>query len=355
MWALGDLLMATPILTSLKAKWPDCEITWATDTNYAEVLRGNPYIDYLFEVDSGPWTRLFRRGNIAKFWRKSMRMQRDLAEMNFDIVINLVPDKWWTVFFLTAPIKIGLYPEQKSTWTRRWYTHAIIRVNDKEHATEHYLNAVRALECPVDNFKLSIGVTPSEKSFLDRFFTTKKLDPDSKLIVLSPFGSFSNRNWEPERCAEISNWLAESYCVNVVVISSPKYRDDASEIVKLSNNSNVINAGDTTIRDAIALMRRSELIITVDSGPMHIAAALGKPFVALFGPGIPQRWFPMDSNGTLVVKPLECSPCQSPTCKHQVFRQCMKLITVDEIKDVLRRRLSESGIVTIIGTSSSTF
>ena len=339
MWALGDLLMATPILTALKIAYPGCEITWLTDKFYAEVLRGNPNIDHLIEIDSGTWTRLFRKAKLAQFWRESMKMRRELQETGFDIVVNLIPEKWWTVFFLIAPERIALYPTAKATWTRRWHTQDIVRKDDSSHALQHYVLAAKAAGCASTDFRMTIGETPAEAPFITRFWQQHALSDTSPTVVLAPFGSFENRGWEPELCAELAARLADEYSAQVIVISSPKYRKTAAEIAQLASRSSVISADETTVRDMIALIRRADLAISVDSGPMHIAAALGKPFIALFGPGIHQKWFPLCTDGTLLYRTLRCAPCQSPTCANPVFRQCMKQITVEDVLSAVKARM----------------
>ena len=347
MWALGDILMATPILASLKKQFPNCRISWITDKFYADVLRNNPHLDELIEIDSGDWTRKFRRGDFVRFYRESTAMRADLAKRNFDVVINLTPEKWWTVWMLAAPRRIGLYPGRRPTWTSRWYTDVLTRHETGDsalHNTDHYLLTARELGCDDPDFHMSIGETPDEEVFLSEFRIRHSLLADRLTVVLAPFATTANRCWEPERLAELSDWLHDKYGAQVILTLAPRNREEAAAIARRAKSGKLVVAEGTSIRESIALMRWADLTVCVDSAPMHIAGALGKPFVALFGPTPVDQRLPLVGHGTAIAKSLPCAPCDLPTCSQRVFRQCMKLISVDEVKGAVAAKLAGVGV-----------
>jgi heptosyltransferase I len=350
MWALGDILMATPIASSLKRKYPSCFIAWLADRHYAEVLRGNPFIDEVIEIDSGTWTRQFRGGRLIPFIKNGRRLRTDLHARKFDVVVNLSPEKWWTAWFLVAPEKIGLYKAFGSklrsgpTATSYWHTTVLTRPvgAGAKHNTEHYLQAARALGCTTTDTAMSIGETPDEAPFAATFWGEHGLGDGMPVIVFAPFATSANRCWDSERFAELASRLYEDYRAHVIITHAPRDESAAREIQRLAKSGAVVVASGTSVRESIALIRRADLIVCVDSAPMHIAGALGKPFVALFGSSPADERMPLNGTGIAVYKHLACAPCDLPTCSQPIFGHCMKLISVEDVKAAVSAKLLDA-------------
>jgi lipopolysaccharide heptosyltransferase I len=335
LWALGDIVMATPMLAALRAAHPDVEITWVVDEAHSEILRGHPGIDDLIVLHSGAWRRLLRRGNYPGWLKRSQELRTVMRERNLDAVINCHPDKWWTAILCAAPVRVGLYPSSHLPGTRRWYTHAIADPRPPIHATRHYLLATQALGCPDTSLRLTLGETPDEAEFLAAFTREYEIAPDVPLVVLAPFTTAENKCWEPERFAELADVLEDEWGARIVLPHSGKDETAARRIAAMARTPML--TARTTLRQYIGLLRRADLVVSGDTSAMHIAAALGTPFVALFGPTERARLAPLyvvDNNGAALAKPLPCAPCHSTRCTNPVFRKCMKLHTVADVAAV---------------------
>jgi ADP-heptose:LPS heptosyltransferase len=332
MWALGDIVMATPMLAALRAAHPDVRVTWVVDEAHGEILRGHPDIDDLIVLHSGEWRRLLRKGNYPGWLRRSRELHGMMRDRNLDAVINCHPDKWWTAILCAAPIRVGLYPSHHLPSTWRWYTHAIAYPRPPIHATHHYLLATRALGCPDASLRLTLGETPDEAEFLAEFAREQEIVPGTPVVALAPFTTAENKCWEPERFAELADVLVDEWGARIVLPHGGKDEAAARSIAEMARVPVVTVK--TTLRQYIALLCRANVVISGDTSAMHIAAALGTPFVALFGPTERAYLAPLhvvNGQGIALAKPLPCAPCQTTRCTSRVFRHCMKLHTVADV------------------------
>jgi heptosyltransferase-1 len=339
MWALGDILMATPMISALNTTYPGVKVSWLVDIEHAELLANHPGIDELIVIDSGKWRRLYRKGNLLAWIKRTYELNAQIKGRGFDAVINCLPEKWWSIFLCGAPNRVALYPFAKFNFMRRFYTTSIGRPRLAGiHTSEHDLMATAALGCGPGDKKMTLGETPEERPFVVRFCAEHGLDHAHPFFILAPFSTAENRSWEPALAAEIADWLAEEYQAQVVLTAGPKEIARAHEIKSLAKSRIDIAEG-TTLRQYIGLLRHSDLVVTGDSSPMHIAAALDKPYVALFGPTPSAERKPLMGNGITIFKPLPCAPCDDSVCSNPVFRQCMKLIGLRDVQDAVRTLL----------------
>ncbi|MDX1932263.1 MAG: glycosyltransferase family 9 protein [Capsulimonadales bacterium] len=344
MWALGDVLIATPMLAALRERFPEIRITWVVDESHGEILRGHPGIDDLEIIHSGRWRRSLRKGNLPGWLAESVRLRRMVARYRPDAVINCHPDKWWTVFLCPAPRRIAPYPSPTLPWSARFYTDPIATPVPAIHATRQYLLATQALGCPDGDLRLTIGETSDEADFLTRFQQRQGIGSDEPVVILAPFTTAENKCWEPERFAELADTLASRFPAQFVMTLHPKDEPAARKIAARANTPIRIAAG-TTLRQYVALLRRASVVVSGDTSSLHIAAALGTPYVSLFGPTDPDLLAPLaprERGGTVLTAPIPCRPCHSTRCSNPTFRECLKAISVEEVARAAGRYLSVS-------------
>ena len=342
LWALGDILMATPLLSALKAWEPDAEITWVADTQYAGILEGHPQLHELIAVDTGRWRRLLRQGKLWAWLTEARRLNREMHRRQFDVAINFHPEKWWMRILCAAPLTIGLFASNRLPLTQKLYTHALPEMPGVRHNTEHYLRAMGPLGNVHSSKAMSIGETPDEAPFWAEFRRRHGLAPTQKVAALAPFATTENRVWEPERLAEVADWLQAECDARVVLCAGPSDGAAARQIVSLISGPPPVIAEGLTLRQYVAVLRGADLVLCGDSSPMHIAGALGTPYVALFGPTPLASRVPLAGPGIALAKPLPCAPCDQSGCRNPVFRECLKLITVADVQTAVLALLPSS-------------
>jgi len=333
LWALGDILMATPLLNALLARWPDAEITWVADSQYAGILENHPLLHALVSVDTGRWRRLLRQGKLIAWLAEARRLHSEMQARQFDIAINFHPQKWWMRILAVAPVRVGLFWSQKPTLMQRFYTHPVVETaNGAAHNTNRYLEIAAALGCPPASKAMTIGETPDEAPFWDKFCRTQAIDKNQPVVIVAPFATTENRVWETDRLAQLIDWIQRDCGACVIISAGPKDRSAARNIVGLMSDKPPVIAEGLTLREYVALLRNANLVICGDSSPMHIAGALGMPYIALFGPTPIAGRAPLVGSGIALAKTLPCAPCDQSGCHNSIFRECLKLITVADVQ-----------------------
>lgn len=339
MWAIGDILMATPMLNAIRAKEPGAHIAWLVDIAHAEILANHPLIDEVIALDSGSWRRLRRRGKLISWARRTRELQGEMRERHFDTVINCQAQEWWSYFLCQAPVRVGLFAWPTMPAWSRLYATAIPKPRLAGlHNSDHFLQATSSLGFPPAGRQMRIGETVEEKAFVEEFRRRNGFSDTRPTVALAPFSTARNRSIAQDQAITIADWLAAEYGAQIVMTCGPQDGADA-RAVALGANAAITVAEDTTLRQYIALLRSADLVIAADSSAMHIAGALGVPFVALFGPTPLNERAPLESNGIALAKPLACAPCDLPTCANRVFQQCMKEIGMGDVQDAVRRLL----------------
>lgn len=345
MWAIGDILMATPMLNAIRAAEPDAHITWLVDVMHAEVLVNHPLIDEAIALDSGSWRRLRRQGKLIAWVRRTRELNADMKSRRFDAVINCQAQEWWSYFLCAAPIRVGLFAWPKMPARRLLYTHAIPKPRLAGlHNTDHFLQATSALGYSPTSKKMTIGESDDEEPFAADFWRTHGLIEGCLTVALAPFSTASNRSIPLEQASAMADWLADEFGAQIVVTCGQREAEEARALATICKRATVAVAAGTTLRQYIGLLRRSDLVIAGDSSPMHLAAAMDVSYVAIFGPTPADERAPLEGKGIVLRKPLPCAPCDLPTCTNKVFQQCMKLIELRDVQEAVRSLLGKNAV-----------
>lgn len=335
LWALGDILMATPILKALRSHYPNCHITWLADIYYADILIGNPYLDEVIPFDSGIWRRYYRYGKIIPYLNMSREINRQLYQSKFDIFFNLSAEKWWCIWFATASLRIGLFPEVQANYMKRFYDISITRPKDRHlHNSEHYVSIVQSLGIP-GPYDLHMSL-PSIENFdddINRFLNNNSnYNANKETLIVHPGASQVTKCWSTRYYARLLDLLNGQY--NIVITGSRKEKKLAEIIVEELNPDTpkpVTAAGEfDDIRSTVALINRASLVITGDTSVLHIASAMNKPIIAIYGGTRPGDNKPLYGNNVLLYDDsVECAPCYKSECSLYGDNQylCMKQIT----------------------------
>ena len=350
LWALGDILMATPLLTALKRRWPECQITWLADTHYAGVLEDNPRLHEVIPFDSGTWRRHWRYGRFLPYARMSWALREDLRRRRFDAVINLTAEKWWSVWFNVAPVTVGLFPSAEPGRMGRRYTHAIPRADSPSvHNTTHYLRPAAALGIPGPyDEHLVMGVSAGHAAAVRDFLCDQPgYDPNKPLIVLHPGASQGTKCWPAASFAAVAAALGDRF--NLVLTGSPSERPLAEAVLAAlpaGASPPLVAAGRLpAIVQTAALVRQAAAVVTGDTSVLHIASALGTPLVALYGSTRPGDNVPQFGPRFLLYEDsVPCAPCYKARCplRGDAYLRCQHAVTPSQVLKALETLLKET-------------
>ena len=332
MWALGDILMATPLLTNLRARFSGIEITWLVDAQHADVLRDHPLIDDLVVFDSGRWRRLLRRGKLWSWLTEGRDLHRRMAARRFDAAINCHPEKWWTRLLCPAPVRVGLYPSPALTATSRLYTHSRLKPVGL-HSTDDYLMGLEALgqSGPFDR-RMALEVSELSEEQCREFLRDQPgFRAGLPLVVLHPGTSQPSKCWLPENFAAVAAGLLPR--CNVVITGSQSERPLGEAILSLlpeGAEAPLLAPGHLTIGTTAALIRHAAAVVTGDTSALHLASALGTPLVGIYGSTRPGDNAPLFGPSALLYDDaVPCAPCYLARCplKGGDHLRCQRAVT----------------------------
>jgi heptosyltransferase-1 len=347
LWALGDLLMATPLINALRVQWPDAEITWLADNLNADLLEGQPGIAEIIRINSGFWRRKLRKGNVVRWLEEARYWRRELGARRFDAVINCHPDLWWTRILCLAPQRVGLFQAPKPSALRRLYTHSVPKPKHI-HNTDFYLEGAKALgtDGPFDRH-MRFEVLPDAISQAQAFLSDAAgYDPKLPLLVLHPGTSQEPKSWLPEHFAAVAASLAPRF--NIVITGSPKEAALAEAICALlppGTRLPLIAAGQMGgIGATAALISRAAAIVAGDTLALHLASALETPLVGIYGGSRPGDNAPLfGPNVLLFDDAVPCAPCYKERCplRGADHLRCQRAVTPVLVLAALERLWKE--------------
>ncbi len=328
--AIGDVINCLPALRLLKRESPGARVTWAAEAPSASLLEGDRDIDEVFVVKRREWTTgLFDNGNLLSL----VRAFRELRERRFDLAIDFQGNfrSGIVTFGSGARVRVGFTAGRVKEYSHVFYTKNVYLPKPPMHRTWRNLTLLEAIGIRRQVLPAGLEVGPGDGAAARAFIRESRIGTKD-IVVLHPgvseFGAF--KQWQAEKFAELAKLLGKRRRTAVLVSWGPGERALAERVVRGSGGSVMMGPEPRGLRELAYLLSKTALFVGGDTGPLHIAAALGRPVVALFGPKDPAVYAPLGEGHVVVRKELECSPCQLRSCPDP---RCMKLITVDDVYD----------------------
>ncbi len=330
---IGDVVMSTPVIRALREHYKKAYIGMLVISRSAPVIEGLPYIDKLFIVDVKLIT--FRQLITIPYLFKTIRLIRMLRNKKFDLAINLKRIWSWSGAFKTA-VFIKLIGAKQSIGIKGkksfFYSIDVGESSSKiKHAVEENIEVVKTLGVEVKDRNLIVPVSDNDREIANAFLSQNNINDKDILVGFNPGAFRPSRRWPMPRWSELADRLIEEYNCKIVIAGSKGDAYMIEEIKRaIDNIDRVFSVADFTLKQYAALIEKLALFVTNDTGPMHIASAIGTAVIALFGPGEVEKFYPYPRNKRHIVirKKIKCSPCYKFRCSHTT---CMKLITVKDV------------------------
>lgn len=332
--AIGDVLMATPVAKALREAFPHSYIAWAVERKSADVILGNPYLDEVHVIER-PKGEGFPRDGL-RYAASLMRLRRELGARRFDVSFDLqgLLRSGLVSWLSGAKCRIGFADADEGSV--RFYHKTYMPESPDLNAQQRNLNLLKAIGVNSTDTAMHMPLTEEDRTFAAAFFAEAGLD-GGRTVALCPATTWANKHWVTERWSEVADILADRYGAKSVVMGSKANSDLAETIARGSHAEPVLSVGRTTLKQAGAIMERCDAVIGVDTGLLHMAVALDRPTVGLFGAS---AWhcFTRKDNFVWVTKEFACSPCyRHPTCGNV---DCMRAIQAEDVENAVRRWLT---------------
>lgn len=294
----GDILLITPVISVLKQNYPQSEIDVLLYEETRDILLANPEIAQIHGIDRR-WKKLGKRQQL----RYESTLLRTLRQRNYDIVVNLA-DQWRSAIITAltgASVRIGFdFPKrQNALW--RWCHTNLVSTDDhgQKHTVEKNLSALAPLGLITNNINATMSYTPEDWQACQRLLPE---EVQQNYIVIQPTSRWFFKCWREENMSQVANELSLAG-KHIIFTSGPDVKEIEmiDKILSGCTSSHITSlAGKLTLRQLAALIDHAQLFIGVDSAPMHMAAALKTPLVALFGPSKLVFWHPWQAEGEVL-------------------------------------------------------
>ena len=300
---IGDVILTTPVIRVLSREFPSSRIDVMTGPSGKDIFNKDPRIFKLIIYD--------KHTSIAE----KRRLQLKLKKLKYDLVVDLKNTAFPILLmpkFMTSPI------------------HAFPK--DLLHKKERHLHRLHPLGLK-DLKEESYIYIPEE----DRFYVENLIKENNitePIVVINPGAKGHLKRWTIEGFAEVADRLSNESKASVVFVGLGEDADVINEITRKMKGKFYNLTGKTNIRQLAALLKKSKLVLTNDSAPLHLGCAMGIRVLAIFGPTDPKKYGPTGEFDIVINKKLFCSPCESAQCKYN--QECMKLISADEVYDAAK-------------------
>jgi lipopolysaccharide heptosyltransferase I len=347
--SLGDVIHGLPVLAGLRAAYPDAYIAWLVASAFAPLLTGHPLLDEVIPFDRRLYGRILRsRTAAAHFWR----LMQHLRRARFDLVIDLqgLARSGLLAWISGARERVGFATAREGAWA--FYTQRVHVPPDVQHAVEKNLYLARSIGVQVEAATFPLNLDAPECSAARHLVAQAAQRPIPHFVAVLPGARWDTKRWPAERWAHLIDRLSHEGWPPCVLLGAPVERATADAILAACSTPVIDLVGRTSVRELAAVLAVAELIVCHDSGPMHIAAALGKPMVALFGPTNPARTGPYDQSARVVALPLPCVPCYQRRCPLG-HHNCMQQLDVQTVLQHVRETWAVCAAPSAIPTTTS--
>jgi lipopolysaccharide heptosyltransferase II len=339
--SLGDVIQALPVLRLLKLHFPASEIFWWIDSALSPLLEGDPDLAGVVRFQRQRWA-------LPNHWHEILQTIRWLRAQQFDWVIDLQSLARSGAFAWLANGKLLIGLNEVREGARGFYDIAVPRKSFHTHAVDWYRSVLTTLNVPVHNNFQWLPNRPAIAAVVKQKWLGEKSIGNRQSaignptwIALQPGARWNNKRWPAQSFAELVRQLAKKFSATRFAILGSDEDRPLGEIISRAAPDRCLNlCGETSLLEMIEWLRLCQLLVTNDTGPLHAAAALGLPVIALFGPTEPRRTGPYGQLENVLRLDLPCSPCLSGQCSYINPNECLQAISPAMVFAAVQHKLA---------------
>ena len=329
---IGDMVLLTPALRALKQAYPESHLELLLRPLVADLMESHPYVDACI-VDEKMEGRC----------RSLTKLARQIRDRSFDLAVVLHPTSFRNAllpFLARIPIRIGTNVSGRGMLLTK-----SCGDDTNVHEVHRYLRVLQLLDIDTVSDGLAFWHTDADRRFIENLLRVEGVSRDDRLIAVNLGTTWMTKRWEVENFAGVIQQITRLAQGTKVVLTGSSTEQPLAEALPASLPTiNLI--GRTSMLQLGALLERCEVCLTCDSGPMHIAAAVSTPTVALFGPTDPVRHRPYGVGHTVIEKPVSCRPCYKRSCHLQDTPYlCMQEIGTSEVVKAIEPELYQKDCI----------
>ncbi|MDD5465753.1 MAG: lipopolysaccharide heptosyltransferase II [Candidatus Omnitrophica bacterium] len=323
---IGDVLLSTPVIKALRQKFPQAYISMLVAPYAKDLLEGNPYLDEVI---------LYDKDGEHKSWWRTIKFAGRLKKKKFDLAVILHPsNRLHLIAFLAGiPQRLG-YNRKLGFLLNLRKEHK--KQEGSKHEAEYNLELLSELGVSGNPYDLFMPIRQDSERHIESLFSEEGINPQDRILAVNPGASCPSKIWPVENFARVAEKLAGLYNFKILILGGPKEIHLADKVARGIKGKVVNLAGKTSVSQLASIFKRCSLFISNDSGPVHIASAVGLPVISIFGrsqAGLsPRRWGPLGKGDKYLHKDAGCIQCLAHNCKKEFA--CLKAITVEDVVSV---------------------
>jgi heptosyltransferase-2 len=329
---IGDTVLTVPFLRNLRHAYPEAHIDLMIEPFSGQVLEGCPYVDRTIPFEFKTihrYSASSQRGKLAGYAHYWQLLRQEGYDAAFALKRSL--SSALLVRAAGIPRRIGFATEGRTLLLTD-----PVPYRQDQHEVQNFLDCLRVLDIPVESVALELWPSEENDALAGKFFSDAGWKKDDLKIIIHAAASLPAKQWPLERFAAVMKVLKDRYGALFVYTGASPDTALYQEIERLGPFNGLNLCGKTGLHANLSVYRAAHLFFGVDSGPMHMAAAVGVPVVALFGPTDERKWGPWGSDHTVITKRLSCYPCKPHKCADN---ECMKEISVKEALEAVEKKL----------------
>jgi len=330
--SFGDIVMTLPALALLHRAYPGAEIGWFVNAEFAGLLEGHPMLKWIHRWNRG------RRKSIKGLFRGAGALGpliREMRACRYDAVYDFQGLFRSGVIACQSGARVRIGFKNGRELSPIFYTKRRRTPPGAIHAVDRYRSLVDPDAGGEAEFPLPMddAAQTAARSLLEAL----GLAPGERFVAINPGARWPSKRWAPERFGQVAAWLHTHAGLRSVCVGGPSF-EGVSRAVVAAGGGGVLDAtGRTSLKQLAAVLHNAAFLLTNDSGPMHLAAAVGTPVVALFGPTDPARIGPYGAGHQIVQAKVECAPCSKRDCPEK--QPCITMLGVEPVRQACQRVL----------------
>jgi len=334
--AIGDVIHTLPALNAVRNYYPNANITWLVEEDAAPLVQGHKALDRVIVSKRKCWLKALRSLSLLSTIKEIYGFIKALRDTRYDMILDFqaLLKSGMLIALARGRRKIGFGKGLEHMEHSYFFLNERIPAVDMEiHALTRGMMLINAVGIPTNEIEYKLPVSNNDREKVDELMKKHGINGVKPLIAINPVAKWESKLWPKKRFARLADMIIDEYDVKIIFTGGPKDRSIIQDILSAMKGRALNLAGQTTLKMLAALYEKTLLVVSTDTGPMHLAAAMGTPVVAIFGPTAPWRTGPYGS-GHKVVRIDSCSPCFKRRCE---TIDCMAQISVDQVFEAVSK------------------
>jgi 3-deoxy-D-manno-octulosonic-acid transferase/heptosyltransferase-1 len=335
--AIGDVIHTLPALNALRKAYPEARITWLVEEAACDLVKDHPALDRVLVSKRKRWLKELQSPLFLNVAKEIYGFIKELRDTHYDMVLDFqaLLKSGILIALSRGKRKIGFGKGlEHMEYSYLFLNERLPAVSMEHHALTRGLMLLNALGIPTSEVEYELAISDHDRQKVDDLLQRYGLVNTGKLVIVNPVAKWESKLWSNRKFAQLADRIIAQYGAAVVFTGSFEDRKTIHEIEAGISAPAVNLAGETTLKMLAALYAKADIVVSTDTGPMHLAVSVGTPVVALFGPTAPWRTGPYGPDNQVVTSGQACAPCFKRKCSTY---DCMALISVDQVFDAVSK------------------